>query len=597
MSKWMKRAAVALLVVVVTTVVGLGLYAWRAVPETQGRLEVQGPLAAISIERDAHGIPTIRAQNLRDLAFGLGFVHAQDRLWQLETHQRIGAGRLAEAFGEPALKNDQFLRALSVRETARRQWEQVRGQTRELLQAYADGINAHVRQHMTARPPEFVILGLEPTPWEPADSLAWAIMMAWDLGANWNNELLRMRLGLRLPLNRINELLPPYPGDAPLATADYVQLFRELKVDPDLGRQAELAAPESGVEGVGSNNWVLAGTRTTTGAPLLGNDPHLKLSAPALWYVARLEAPGLRVAGATMPGLPMVVLGQNEHIAWGFTNTAPDVQDLYLEELHPQDATRYRTPDGWQPFETREEVIRVKGRPDVRMTVRASRHGPVISDAPGVAEGLTGPAQSSRYVLAMRWTALDVPNTTVEAGLALNRARSVDEFIRASALHVAPMQNMVVADRAGHIAMVAAGRVPLRRADHDLKGLVPAPGWEARYDWQGYLDPSLTPRERDPARGWIATANQRIHAADYPHFITSEWTLPYRQQRIEELLEARPRHDMNSLAAIHADITSLAARKLLPHLRSARSAHPWPRLRWRSWRDSTGAWRPTARRR
>lgn len=574
MIKWMRRAAYALLLGAVAVVAAAGLYAWRALPETAGRLEVDGPQAPVTIERDAHGIPTIRAQNLRDLAWGLGFTHAQDRLWQLETHQRIGAGRLAEAFGEPALKNDQFLRALGVRETARRQWAHVQGESRELLQAYADGINAYVQRHMRARPPEFLVLGLEPTAWEPADSLAWAIMMAWDLGGNWNNELLRMRLALRMPVERINELLPPYPGDAPLPTADYARLLRELKVDPELGRQAELAAPPSGIDGLGSNNWVLAGSRTATGTPLLGNDPHLKLSVPALWYFARLEAPGLRVAGATMPGLPMVVLGQNEHIAWGFTNTAPDVQDLYLEELHPDDPGRYRTPKGWQPFETREEVIRVKGGPQVRMTVRATRHGPVISDAPGVTDGLTGPAQRPRYVLAMRWTALDVPNTTLEAGLALNRARSVDEFIAASARHVAPMQNMVVADRAGHIAMVAAGRVPVRNADHDLKGLVPAPGWERRYDWEGYLDPALTPRERDPARGWIATANQRIHAPDYPYFITSEWTLPYRQQRIEEWLQARPRHDMDGLAALHADVTSLAARKLLPQLRAARSAHP-----------------------
>lgn len=572
--KWIRRVVWAVLLLVVVALGAGVFYATRALPQTEGRVQVQGLREGVTIERDAHGIPTIRAGNLHDLMWGLGFAHAQDRLWQIETHQRIGAGRLAEAFGEAAVKTDQFLRALAVRETARRQWESVQGDARLALQAYADGINTYVRDHMQARPPEFLILGLQPTTWEPADSLAWAIMMAWDLGGNWNAELQRMRLALRLPVERINEVMPPYPGTQPLPTADYARLFRELKVDPNLGQQAELAAPESGVDGVGSNNWVLAGTRTSTGAPLLGNDPHLKLSAPALWYFARLEAPGLRVAGATMPGLPMVVLGQNEHIAWGFTNTGPDVQDLYLEEIHPEDPSRYRTPEGWRPFETREEIIKVKGSGDVRMTVRSTRHGPVISDAPDVADGLTGAARRPRYALAMRWTALDVPNTTVEAGLALNRARSVDEFLRASALHVAPMQNMAVADRAGRIAMVAAGRVPLRGPQHDLKGLVPALGWEARYDWTGYLDPGLTPREVDPARGWIATANQRIHGPDYPHFITSEWTLPYRQQRIEEWLEARPRHDMDSLARLHADVTSLAARKMLSHVRKARSDHP-----------------------
>jgi penicillin amidase len=445
------------------------------------------------------------------------------------------------------------------------------------VEAYAAGINAFVTGHMRARPPEFLILGLQPSTWEPEDSLAWAIMMAWDLGGNWSTELARMRLSLTLSPDRIQELFPPYPGEQPLPLPDYGALYRELKVDGQLGRQAEAllrAAPPSGIEGVGSNNWVVAGSHSETGQPLLANDPHLKLSAPALWYFARLEAPGLKVAGATMPGLPMVVLGQNEHIAWGFTNTGPDVQDLYLEQILPEDPGRYRTPDGSAAFETWEETIAVKGKAPVKMTVRATRHGPVISDAATEAtRGLTGPAGQPGYAIAMRWTALDEPSTTLEAGLAFNRARSVDEFLKASERYLAPMQNMVVAD-GQRIAFVAAGRVPVRKAENDLRGQVPAPGWDPRYDWAGYLDPAQTPREVDPPRGWIATANQRIHPADYPHYLTSEWTLPYRQQRIEDLLAARPRHTLDSLAGIQADQFSLAAVKLLPHLRQARSTHP-----------------------
>ncbi|MCW7539831.1 penicillin acylase family protein [Aquabacterium sp. A7-Y] len=570
----MRRVLWALVLLIVLVVAASWWYVHQALPKTDGVVRVQGLKAEVRISRDAHGIPTIRGDSLADVMWGLGFVHAQDRLWQLEMHRRVGAGQLAEAFGDSAVGTDVFLRSLGVRRAAEQQLESVAGEARGALDAYAAGINAYVARHMGARPPEFLALGLQPGRWEPADSLAWMTMMAWDLGGNWNNELLRMRLALKLPVERINELLPPYPGEKPLPTMDYAALYRGLRVDAGLGERAQRDAPESGIEGVGSNNWVVAGSHTESGKPLLANDPHLRLSAPALWYFARLEAPGYKVAGATMPGLPAVVLGQNEHVAWGYTNTAPDVQDLYLEQLHPDDPMQYLTPEGWKRFETREEVIKVKGRVDTRVTVRASRHGPVISDAPGAADGLTGPRGRPAYALAMRWTALDAPNTTFEAGLAMNKARSVDEFVAASALHIAPMQNMVVADTAGRIGMVAAGRVPVRGAEHDLRGLAPAPGWEARYDWTGFLDPTLTPREFDPPRGWIATANQRIHAADYPHYLTSEWTVPYRQQRIEQLLQAAPRHGRASMAALQADQVSLAAQRLLPWIRKARSSHP-----------------------
>ncbi|WP_280155259.1 penicillin acylase family protein [Piscinibacter sp. XHJ-5] len=571
--KWLRRVAFVLVLLLALAAAAAWLYARQTLPQTDGSLRLAGPRAEIRIERDADGIPRIQAASLEDAVFGLGFVHAQDRLWQLETHRRIGAGRLAEAFGEAALDNDRFLRALGVQRAAAAQWAQASPQAKAVLTAYADGINAYLRDAMKARPPEFVLLGLTPEPWTPQDSMAWAIMMAWDLGGNWSTELLRMRLALKLPVARIDELIPPYPGEKPLVTADYAALFRELRVDGKLGQQALAFAPESGVEGIGSNNWVLAGSRTTTGKPLLANDPHLKLSAPALWYLARLEAPGVKVAGATMPGLPGVVLGQNEHVAWGFTNTGPDVQDLYLERIKPDDAAQYQTPDGWARFETFDEVIKVKGKPDVTLTARATRHGPVISDAGRVAEGLTGPAAKPAYVLAMRWTALDADSGVIDTSIRFGQARSVPDFIAASTGYTAPMQNMVVADREGHIGFVAAGRVPLRRPDNDLRGLVPAPGWEARYDWAGSVDAGQTPREVDPARGWIATANQRIHGTDYAHYIGNEWALPYRQQRIEQLLAATPRHSMASLATMHGDVVSLATRRLLPFLQKAQSTH------------------------
>ncbi|HEV7912691.1 MAG TPA: penicillin acylase family protein, partial [Albitalea sp.] len=353
--KWLRRVAwVVLLLLLVAAATGW-IYVRRVLPQTEGSLRLAGPAAEIRIERDADGIPTIRAQSIPDVLFGLGFVHAQDRLWQLETHRRIGSGRLAEAFGEAALDNDRFLRALGVKRTAAAQWANASPDAKAAIEAYTAGINAYLRDAMQARPPEFIALGLTPEPWTPQDSLAWAIMMAWDLGGNWTTELQRMRLSLALPVARINELLPPYPGDKPLIGTDYAALFRQLRVDGKLGQQALSAAPASGIEGIGSNNWVVAGSHTASGKPLLANDPHLKLSAPALWYFARLEAPGLKVAGATLPALPGVILGQNEHVAWGFTNTGPDVQDLYLERIKPDDAGRYQTPSGWASFDTVDE--------------------------------------------------------------------------------------------------------------------------------------------------------------------------------------------------------------------------------------------------
>lgn len=582
--RWLFRGVVLLMLVVLAALAALLVYRHLALPVTEGRLQVEGLRAPIRIERDPDGVPTIRAGSAEDAWYGLGFVHAQDRLWQLETQRRVGAGRLAEAFGPAAVDSDRFLRALGVRRTAQAQWDHASPAVRAMLAAYAAGINGYLRDHLRARPPEFVLLGLgPPEAWSPVDSLAWATMMAWDLGGNWTTELLRLRLALQMPVVRIQQLLPPYPGEKPLATADYAALFRKLEVAADPARpvQTAAAAPEdwpwaleSGVEGVGSNNWVVAGSRSVTGSPLLANDPHLRFSAPTLWYVVRLETPEFKAAGATIPGLPVIVLGQNERIAWGFTNTAPDVQDLYLERIDTNDPQRYETPDGWAHFETFPETIRVKGAPDVEFVARQTRHGPVLSDAAAAMRGLTGAGPVPRYAIALRWTALDLDaSDSLAAGLAFNLAGSVEEFVAASTQYVAPMQNMVVAD-AEHIAIVSAGRVPLRRPDNDLKGLVPAPGWDARYDWAGSLPSTATPRESDPPRGWIASANQRIHGPQYPHYLTSEWAPPYRQQRIERLLAARPLHSVESLASIQADVLSTATQRLLPFLRRATSSHP-----------------------
>jgi penicillin G amidase len=580
--KWLRRIVTGGLLVMVVVALAAWWWAHQVLPRTEGTQAMPGLKAEVRIARDGLGIPTISASSLADAAYGLGVAHVQDRLWQMETHRRIGAGRLSEAFGEGALETDRFLRVLGVRRTAALQWAQASPGAREMLLAYTAGVNAAIAQ-LKARPPEFVLLGLQPEPWTPEDSLAWAIMMAVDLGANWQAEALRLRLSLRLPKERIDQLLPPYPGDAVPTTQDYAATYRGLQLGA--GQQSGLdgqlqrllaRAPEAEIDGMGSNSWVLAGSRTTTGKPLLANDPHLRLSTPALWYFARLEVPGLVVAGATMPGLPGMVLGQNGAVAWGFTNTGPDVQDTYLERLKPDDPGQYQTPDGWAHFDTRSEVIKVRGAPDVAITVRGTRHGPVISDAGanGVADEVLGPKGRPAYVLALRWTGLDTDVDPIGTALAMMQARSVDDFVRAAAGWAAPMQNMAVADRDGHIALVSPGRVPRRRPDNDLQGLAPAPGWDARYDWDGYLPVAELPQVRDPERGFIANANQKITPPGYPHLISHQWAMPYRHQRIEQLIEARPKHGLDDLRTIQADVKSLAAARLLPRLLAVQSSHP-----------------------
>nr|WP_243656619.1 penicillin acylase family protein [Paucimonas lemoignei] len=534
-------------------------------PQIDGQLQLSGLASPVDIVRDKNGIPHIYAASPGDAYFALGFVHAQDRLWQLEMHRRIPAGRIAEILGEKAMPTDRFLRTLGVRRNAEQIYARLAPEARAMLQSYAAGINAYRATRKGPLPPEFVLTGTaDPEEWQPADSIAWQTMMAWDLGANWTQELLRMRLAQRLSLTQINEFLAPYPGERPLVTADYTNFYRKLAgVTNELDAVAQIAPP-SYVDGMGSNNWALAGSRTSSGKPLLANDPHLGLTAPSLWYLAHLSAPGLNVIGATIPGLPVVVLGRNDRIAWGFTNTAPDVQDLYIERVRRDNPRQYQTPQGWSDFKTRTETIKVKGQADVRLEARETRHGPVISGALPVLD--KAPLESKEYVIAFAWTALRPDDLTLQAGLYLNKARNWQEFVNAAKDFGAPQQSIAYADVDGNIGLLAPGRVPIRKKENDLKGLVPAPGWDSRYDWDGFIPFSGLPRQYNPASGQVMTANQKIVDDGYPYFITSEWSLPYRAHRINDLLVVKPKHDLDSFAAIQRDDLSPAVNDLLPIL-------------------------------
>ncbi len=566
--KVVRRIGWSLFAIAVLFVAALAAYRFEGMPQSDGELAVTGLGAPARVVRDANGIPHVFAASERDAFFALGLLHAQDRLWQLEMNRRIVGGRLAEILGPGALDSDRFLRTIGVRRNAQRIAAQLDDDTRATLQAYADGVNAGIRvtRHQPWKlSPEFLILGVRPEDWTLADSIGWSTMMAWDLSGNHANELLRFALSQSLDSEQVAQLLET---DPPQRLPDLGQLYQGI----ERGAVARLleAMPPGDIEGIGSNNWVVDGRHSSTGKPLLANDPHLGLASPALWYFAHLSAPGFDVIGATLPGLPTVVLGRNQRIAWGFTNTAPDTQDLYLERIDPADPSRYQTPDGPRPFLVRTETIRVKGAQDVVLQVRETRHGPVISDVHGaLGRALDGHRLSARHVLAFRWTALSGDDRTVSAGLALNRARDWDGFVAALRDFSAPQQNVVYADVDGNIGFIAPGRVPLRKPQNDLKGLAPAPGWDARYDWDGYIPFDELPRVFRPADGKVVTANQNILPPGYPHFVSAEFTLPYRYDRIHERLAARERHDVESFASIQSDVMSRAVAELLPILRRA----------------------------
>jgi penicillin G amidase len=605
--RWIKRIALGLVALLGLLAIAVAVYAWRSMPKLAGDLAAPGLSQAVQIKRDASDVTHIFAQTDADAAFALGYTHAQERSWQLETNRRVMHGLLSEAFGAPTIETDKLLRSLGIMRAAKAQLARLPEPTQKILQAYANGINTFHASSSQALPPEFHILGIKPGLWEASDSVGWGLMMALDLGGNWGVEFARMAAARSVPTPQLWQLFPAYPGEQPASSVDFSRLYSELGVyasspsnatktgalraRPDwsnglfdlkntlLSRQAfvpqdlaNMSRDAGTVEGKGSNNWVVAGSHSTSGKPLLANDPHLGLGAPAIWYFTRLQskASGLDVIGASLPGLPSVILGRNAHVAWGFTNVGPDVQDLYLERINPANPAQYQTPEGWKDFEQRTESIPVKGQAPVSYTYRATRHGPVISDAQAQYSELIN---TQKYAIALRWSALDADNLTIQAGLDAQRAKSVTELFAAYGSYHSPMQNVVAADTAGNVAYQAIGKFPIRKPENDIRGIAPAPGWDAKYDWAGYVPYAQNPSD-DGKKGWVSTANQRIHAANYPHFMGHDWATPDRFDRIETLLAAKPKHDMASMQQLHADTVSLPTQRLLPALQKASSQHP-----------------------
>ena len=564
-----RRVALALLALpfelLALGVVAVALPLLLSLPRLDGTVAVTGLREPVLVERDAFGIPTIRAANERDLYFGLGFVHAQDRLWQMEFHRRLGQGRLAEILGPAALPSDRLMRTLGLYRRAEADVAALDPSARELVEAYVAGVNAAIAARAVL-PPEFLIFGLRPEPWRPADTLVWARVMALDLENDWQRELLRARLLGALGPERYADLWPsPAIRQAEAGgAAAFAALAEALS---DLGR-----------DGGASNGWVVAGERTASGAPLLANDPHLRLQMPGLWYLVRLRTPTLAVSGATLPPLGAVVIGRNREIAWGFTATGADTQDLFLEELDAE-GRRYRTADGWAELERRTETLAVRDGTPVTMEVRATRHGPLISDlAPGLAE-LAGP----RRGLALAWTALRGPDRSVSAGLALARARDWGEARAALERFDAPVQNLLFADRKGRIALRVVGRVP-RRGRGD--GTLPVPGWDPAYDWRGILPFEALPEYLDPPSGRLVNANERIGDGNEGTRLARFWPPPLRADRIRALLDATAPLTVADMARIQLDIRSGLFPLFRDWLLAARPRDRGARELW----DALAAW-------
>lgn len=586
------RIVVAIVLLVVAVAGGGYLYLRQSLPGYDADETVSGITAAVDIVRDADAVPHVFASTKHDALFGLGYVHAQDRLWQMEFQRRIGHGRLSEIFGPATTAQDRFLRTVGFGRAARSAWEHLPPERRRQIDAYVAGVNAFISSHRGRRlPPEFTLLRFEPEPFTGPDVLVWVKMMAWDLSANYSSELMRHDMVAKIGPERMGQLLPPYPREGlsilndqpPAADTHEDEAVRSRTAAPNvvsdawrslqrtLGagnpRVADLLLAGSSHEAIGSNNWVVDGTLTATGAPMLANDPHLSTHIPSTWYLAHISAGDFDLIGATLPGTPAVALGRNKYMAWGATNVAADVQDLYRERI---DSTgRFAEYQGQQePITIVPETILVKGAEPVVVNVRITRHGPLISDAINANNAAATPPSTAPPLepLAFRWTALDDQDLTVDAYMRLNEARSWSDVTAALKDYVSPSQNFVFAEASGHIGYYAPGHIPIRTSGD---GSRPMDGWTGDAEWDGYVPFDELPHVYDPPSHFIVTANNRPSGAPGAPLVALEYPNPYRAQRIVDLLKeiaATRKFTPNDFARIQADTVSLHARELLPRL-------------------------------
>jgi penicillin amidase len=528
------------------------LYLRSGVQPQAGEVRVQGLAGDIEIVRDEFGVPHVWAEAERDLWFALGFLHGQDRAVQLELVRLLGQGRLAEAAGPRALPIDRLNRALGSAEAARRAFANASPELRTRAESYAAGINAALSVRRGAPPPEFLATGHKPERWEAWHTLLWGQAMALTLTSDWRDELFRLRLGERLTPPLVDALWPQWDGEAPAIAAAFGENFARWANAIHDSLPAPLGPSQA------SNQWAVSGTHTQSGFPILANDPHLGLNAPGQWYLVRLAArdTGAVFAGASAPGAPAIVLGHNGKIAWGFTTTNADTADLTIERVDPADPRRYLTQDGPRDFEMREEVFQARGSAPVTFVVRRTRNGVVISDFDRNAAA----AAPEGHVLTLMLPGLALADTTAEAIVGLNRANDANEALAALRQWVAPVQNVIIADKQGRIVLRVAGAIPIRASSPSL---LPKRGWEAGAGWTGFVPFERMPQALDPASGKLANANDRVATRDWPFHLGFSFDAPYRQLRIREMLASPGKQSLAYHEAMLADPVSVFAREAI----------------------------------
>ena len=516
-----------------------------SLPQLDGsvRVAISAPATVI---RDAHGVPHITAANMEDLLFAQGYVTAQDRLWQMDMTRRYVAGELAEVLGPDYVKSDRYQRTLGMRQVAQRAASAMSDTDRRLLDAYARGVNGYLDSHRQSLPVEFRVLGYVPRPWSPEDTFLVACTFNEMLNLFLMDDMLaRERVMARIPADLAADLFPNTSWrDHPPGQVWHGSPTRDSAPSQSTSPTAIDHRPST-IDNFspGSNNWVVSGAHTVSGKPLLSNDMHLQHHIPDVWYEVHLTNPELDVAGVTAPGLPLVLVGHNRRIAWGFTNLGPAVTDLYIETFDAH--ARYQTGDGWRLPEYRHELIHVKGKPDVAVDVTITRHGPIITS---LIPGETRP-------LALQWTLWDpqLLTGTLQCIREVDEAQNWDQFRRAASHFGGPGQNIVYADVDGHIGYQATGWIPLRKSGDATK---PVPGNVDAFEWTGYLPFDKMPSVLDPASGIIGTANGRATPDGYPYLISAEWMPPYRTQRIYHVLESQKKFAAADMLALQTDIYS-----------------------------------------
>ena len=564
--RWLLRIAGAMIALVVICVMLVYYLAARSLPDYDAVLEVPYLNAPVEIVRDNANVPHIFGSTDEDVFYALGFAHAQDRLWQMTMLRRTVQGRLSEVFGTATVNIDKLMRRLDLYTLATASVDAQDERTMRILRAYATGVNVRLdqvnAQALGRGAPEMFLFNAPVAPWRPADTLAIVKLMGLRLSGHLDHEVLRARMSLALPdPDRLRDILPDAPGNGVAALPEYASLF------PDLPRYSEtitqdphpLSPFSRSVMAGASNTWAAAPTRSASGGTLLANDPHLGFSAPSIWYLARLNLQSGGVIGGTIPGMPVVLTGRSADLGWGLTSAGMDDQDLFIEELNPDNKEEYRTPDGFKAFETRKSIINIKDEAPITITLRWTDNGPVLPGTHYNLASITPPG----HVAALSWTVLSGKDTSMTAALRLMEAKSVSEGFAAIEDFVAPAQNLMLVDRE-NIGMKMIGAMPRRDARHQSKGRLPSPGWIETNRWQGRLPFASNPEFIAPSGGIIGNTNNKVVDRPFPNHVSFEWGDTQRIQRWTRLMQARQVHTRDSFIEAQLDTVSFTARSLLP---------------------------------